>query len=68
MNRHKFGTLTWTVIMALIAMLIACSSCSSSIPYGDAADGERGVCASVGQQATTSLSHGGYVTRCGLPE
>jgi hypothetical protein len=34
MNPHKSGTVTWTVIMALIAMLIACSSCSSSIPYG----------------------------------
>jgi hypothetical protein len=37
-------------------------------PIRRAADAERGVCASVGQQATTSLSHGGYVTRCGLPE
>ena len=54
--------------MALIAMLIACSGCSSSSSYGAAADAERGVCASEGQQATTSLSHGGYVTRCGLPE
>ena len=68
MNRHKPGTITWTVIMALIAMLIACSGCSSSSLYGAAADIERGVCASEGQQTTTSLSHGGYVTRCGLPE
>lgn len=68
MNPHKSGTFTWTVIMALIAMLIACSGCSSISPFGDAAENERGVCASVGQQATTSLSHGGYVTRCGLPE
>ena len=31
MNPHS-GTVTWTVIMALIAMLIACSGCSSSSP------------------------------------
>ena len=68
MSPHKSGTITRTVIMALIAMLIACSGCSSSSSYGAAADTERGVCASEGQQATTSLSHGGYVTRCGLPE
>jgi hypothetical protein len=37
-------------------------------PYGDAAETERGVCASEGQPANSSLSHGGYVTRCGLPE
>jgi hypothetical protein len=68
MNSHKSGTITWIAITVMVAALIACSGCGSSSPYGAAADTERSVCASVGQQATTSLSHGGYVTRCGLPE
>jgi hypothetical protein len=64
MTIHQVGAIRAIVLLALAAMLIACSGCSSS-PYGAAADTERGVCASEGQQATTSYSHGGYVTRCG---
>jgi hypothetical protein len=67
MTNHQVGTIRAIVLLVLAAMLIACSGCSSS-PYGAAAGTERGVCASEEQQATTSLSHGGYVTRCGLPE
>jgi hypothetical protein len=57
MTNHQVGATRAIVLLVLAAMLIACSGCSSS-PYG----------ASDGQQATTSYSHGGYVTRCGLPE
>jgi hypothetical protein len=68
MTIHKVGAIRAIVLLALAAMLIACSGCSSSSGYGDVADTERGVCASEGQPANSSLSHGGYVTRCGLPE
>src|ERR1700733_12974192 len=67
MTHHQVGAIRAIVLLVLAAMLIACSGCSSNSPYGDAADTERGVCASEGQPANRSLSHGGYITRCGLP-
>jgi hypothetical protein len=56
-------------LIALIAVVILLGGCADTSAYGAYSDTERGICASEGQSATTSLAqHGGYVTRCGLPE
>ena len=69
MTHHRVGAIRAVILFAIAALLIACTGCTEqSDEYGSNTDSERGVCASEGQQATTSLSHGGYVTRCGLPE
>lgn len=55
-------------VVSAAILLLALTGFTGASVYGDYGDTERGVCAAEGQQATMSLSHGGYVTRCGLPE
>jgi hypothetical protein len=59
--------LSITALLIIAASVTACSTGDTTI-YGAHNDTKRGVCAAEGQAATTSLSHGGYVTRCAMPE
>jgi hypothetical protein len=53
-------------VLVVLASMDACSG--DTTIYGAHNDTERSVCAAEGQSSTTSLSHGGYVTNCALPE
>jgi hypothetical protein len=56
-------------IAALLIVLASMNACSGDTTiYGAHNDTERGVCAAEGQASITTLSHGGYITRCSLPE
>jgi hypothetical protein len=65
-THHQAGLIRAAVLFLAVAAVISCSR--DATIYGDHNDTERSVCSAEGRPMTTSLSHGGYVTRCELPE
>ena len=60
---HIAGALKALAALLVLTTLIACAN---EPTHGES---ERGVCQAIGQATTISLGrHGGYVTRCALPE
>jgi hypothetical protein len=68
--RSRKRNKTWSGrLAALFIVLASLNACSGDTTiYGARNDTERAVCAAEGQASIMTLSHGGYITRCSLPE